>query len=190
MLISLLASSCTIWMKWSACYWSVVSLALPACTLSLILCKVGVPKTERGDEKTDICLTKLWELSPFILPVTRAASLCSLHLFESWVFWVWGGWKREESPGTTTLLCTSLSVCLILAFCFFFNLALLLYTVDVRLAQAGIVVSRWTVACVWERGRQRKRETSVGADSIGQKIKGLVLACPSLLHTTLSPIIH
>lgn len=108
-LISLLASSCTIWVKWSARSLSVVSLALPACTLSLILCRVGVPKKERGEEKTDICLTKLWELSPFIWSVTCAVSLCSLHLCELCVFRVWGGWKREESPGTMawTLLCTS-----------------------------------------------------------------------------------
>lgn len=67
--------------------------------------------------------------------------------------------KETEKPadnGVYFALTLFPSVCLVLAFRFFFNLSLLLCAVEVRLAQAGVVVSRRAVVCVRETEGERR----------------------------------
>lgn len=83
------------------------------------------------------------------------------------VFWTRVGWKRgwPADNGLHSALPPSPSVCLVLAFRFFFNLSLLLCAVEVRLAQAGVVVSRGAVMCMcvyeWVLEREREGESEI-----------------------------
>lgn len=65
---------------------------------------------------------------------------------------------KEESPQTMAfLLCPlSPSICLVLALHFFFNLSLLLCSVEDKLAQAGAVVSRRAFVCVRRTEREKR----------------------------------
>lgn len=75
------------------------------------------------------------------------------------------GLKERGKPADNGLhfaLPLSPSVCLVLAFRFFFNLSLLLCGVEVRLAQAGVVVSRRAGVCVSVRERRTVRAECLG----------------------------